>query len=115
MVDSFIFSVKSSTKPDGYSVVINRKSEQTTCSCDCPAGKFGKICKHKLAVLTGDVNVLIDPSQSSSLLGFAREIEANRIGLSVRALLEAESDVERAKKRVVSLRAELERAIREKA
>ncbi len=115
MVHRFIFSVKSSTKPDGYSIVINQKSEQTTCSCDCPAGKFGKICKHVLAVLTGDVRVLIDPSQSSSLLGFTREIEASRIGLSVRALLEAESDVERAKKRVVSLRAELEREIREKA
>jgi len=115
MVDSFILSIKSSTKPDGYSIVINKNSEQTTCSCDCPAGKFGKICKHVLAVLTGDVSVLIDPSQSSTLLSFAREIEASRIGLNVRALLEAESNLERAKKRVVSLRAELERAIREKA
>ena len=114
MVDGFSFTVKSSTKPDGYSIVINRKPDQLICSCDCPAGKFGKLCKHILAVLTGDVNVLIDPSQSPSLLGFTREIEASRISLSVRALLEAEADVERAKKKVVSLRAELERSIREK-
>lgn len=115
MVKNFIFFVKSSTKTDGYSIVVNRNHEQTTCSCNCPSGKFGKLCKHVLAVLTGDVRILIDSSQSASLLNFAREIEASRIGLSVKALLEAESNLERAKKGVVSLRAELEREIRDKA
>lgn len=113
MIDSLIFQVKSSSVTNGYFVVINQYPDQTICSCDCSAGKFGKLCKHKLAVLIGNVDVLIDPSQSSALLNFARVIETSRIGLGVKALLEAELEAERAKQRVVSLRSQLEKALRE--
>jgi hypothetical protein len=35
--------------------------------CNCPAGIFGKICKHKTGLLEGDVSLLFKKSDSEML------------------------------------------------
>jgi uncharacterized Zn finger protein len=111
MTDTFAFSVKSSSNPDGYTVIVKCGSDHIACSCDCAAGKFAKMCKHKVAVMTGDISVLRDESQAKLLQGLAEELSTSPIGHGMRDLVEAETEVERAKRRVIELRRELEKMI----
>lgn len=46
--------VKSSDGNSAYVVQFLFDADKLSVFCDCSAGVFGKICKHKLALLTGD-------------------------------------------------------------
>jgi hypothetical protein len=54
-----------STSPHTVEVLI--KNRQMFIHCDCPAGKFGKFCMHKIRLLQDDHQVLYDQSQRNEL------------------------------------------------
>ncbi|MBP1713299.1 MAG: hypothetical protein H6Q42_1502 [Deltaproteobacteria bacterium] len=54
-----------STSPHTVEVLI--KNRQMFIHCDCPAGKFGKFCMHKIRLLQDDHQVLHDQSQRNEL------------------------------------------------
>ena len=59
--------VKSSGGETTYVVQFILHAEKLSVVCTCSAGEFGKICKHKLALLNGDKDLLVDDSNA---LGF---------------------------------------------
>ena len=60
--------VKSSDGETTYVVQFILDAEKLSVFCTCSAGEFGKICKHKLALLNGDRSLLVDDGDT---LGFA--------------------------------------------
>jgi hypothetical protein len=66
-MDTTIFA-KSSSQPDSpYSVHFIINDETLFIHCSCPAGIYGKLCKHKTSFIKGDLSMLHDPSQQDLL------------------------------------------------
>lgn len=66
-MDTTIFA-KSSSRPDSpYSVHFIINDGKLFIHCSCPAGVYGKLCKHKTSFIKGDLNMLHDPSQQDLL------------------------------------------------
>lgn len=61
-----ILKAKSSSGAS-YDVVFRQVEEGLTVHCDCPAGEWGKFCKHKWQLLNGNEKMLFDLSQLSDL------------------------------------------------
>ena len=58
----------SSSNSGTYSVDFHTNDEgKLSAFCDCPAGEWGKFCKHKWRLLHGDKSMLADKSQLEDL------------------------------------------------
>ena len=55
--DGLTFLVQGSAR-DPYTVVFDREDHNVTTRCTCPAGRFRFACKHRLALIMGDVTSL---------------------------------------------------------
>jgi|LGVF01.1.fsa_nt_gb hypothetical protein len=62
------FLVKSGSGPKPYLVDFVFKNDCMFVSCDCPAAKFGKFCKHKIRLIQEDFDILYDDTQSEDLV-----------------------------------------------
>jgi uncharacterized Zn finger protein len=51
-VEQLVFQVKGSS-PEPYEVTFIKDGTSLTALCTCPAGQFGGICKHRVAILEG--------------------------------------------------------------
>jgi len=61
--------VKSSSHPDKpYKVLFLHKDGKVSVLCDCPAGEWGKLCKHKLALIGKDTKMLYAYDEADLLL-----------------------------------------------
>lgn len=67
-MNKIILFAKSSSRDDPYTVTFS-KSDSGTLSvwCDCPAGIYGKLCKHKLLLSSNDASMLYDDYQVAEL------------------------------------------------
>jgi len=53
-MDDVIFEVKGSAAAP-YLVTFSRSSKKSlSIRCTCPSGRFGQLCKHRVAILSGD-------------------------------------------------------------
>ena len=59
---------KSSSGDSFYTVEFITKDDILSVFCDCPAGEWGKFCKHKWQLLNGDETMLASTDQRSQLI-----------------------------------------------
>ncbi|MGL1891996.1 MAG: hypothetical protein OCD02_10235 [Spirochaetaceae bacterium] len=79
----YILQAKSSSgKP--YKVEIGESNGLMTAKCSCPAGVWGKLCKHKMNLLKGDQTFLFDISELDTL----KEVEVKVRNSSLYDLIE---------------------------
>jgi hypothetical protein len=52
---------------DSYEVSFIKTGDLLSVFCNCPAGEWGRYCKHKWKLLHGDESMLFDPSQAEEL------------------------------------------------
>ncbi len=45
---------------DPYELTFIKDGASLTALCDCPAGTFGNLCKHRVAILNGDNAAVVD-------------------------------------------------------
>lgn len=45
---------------DPYELTFIKDGASLTALCNCPAGTFGNVCKHRVAVLDGDSSAVVD-------------------------------------------------------
>lgn len=58
-MSSIIFDVKGSA-PEPYEVVIStQENGNISATCNCPAGRFGNLCKHRLDILNGETKSIV--------------------------------------------------------
>lgn len=65
----------SGSRGDEYSIIVARDAGAISVGCTCQAGQHGGICRHRIALLTGDVSDLIegDPQDVARAVTLVRE------------------------------------------
>ena len=53
-----------SSKP--YELIFIRDGDSLTAICDCPAGTFNNLCKHRVSILDGDYSAVSEEDQSKA-------------------------------------------------
>jgi len=56
-VEQLTFLVKGSAA-EPYEVIFIKDGDSLTALCTCPAGQFGNVCKHRVAILDGDATAV---------------------------------------------------------
>jgi len=92
-----IFLVKSSDKVTVYQVNFSL-GKDVRIQCDCPAGVFGKICKHKIGLLLGEVGLLADSNQADFLMECIKKLDGSDILKVLNELNEGERQLSKIKK-----------------
>jgi len=58
-VEQLTLHVKGSSS-DPYELTFIKDGSSLTALCNCPAGTFGNLCKHRVAILDGDSTAVVD-------------------------------------------------------
>jgi uncharacterized Zn finger protein len=90
-MEELTMHVKGSSS-DPYELIFIKDGDSLTALCNCPAGTFGNLCKHRVAILDGDKTAVVDDDAGKiatvvgwlvgtdveSALAQLREVEANK-------------------------------------
>jgi len=57
-LDQLNFHVKGSSK-EPYEITFIKDGDSLAALCTCPAGQFGNLCKHRVAILDGDASAIV--------------------------------------------------------
>ncbi len=98
---------KSSSRDKPYTVDFINKESHLLIKCNCPSGKFGKFCKHKIRLLKGDYEMLYDEKQNDKLGIINEQIQKSEyleliieLSKSEKAVREAEKKLNVVKKKI---------------
>jgi len=105
--------VKSSSRDEPYAVAVSSTESGLSIFCDCPAGEWGKYCKHKMAVVLTDERILYDEEQKDNFLKVTKWISESGYPDLVQALRESEKALELAKKNVKNQKEKIARLMKE--
>ena len=89
-----------SSSGGSYDVEFTYEGGVLIVKCSCRAGIFGKLCKHKTALLKGDKSMLYDSIQKDDLTQVQEWIEQSNYPGLFRRLKDAERQLQEAKKHV---------------
>ena len=64
-LDTIIKVISSAGEP--YNVKFSLNENKLKVLCDCPAGIYGKLCKHKIGLLANDASLLFNKTDHKSL------------------------------------------------
>ena len=56
-MEEVVFLVKGSSS-DAYEITFIKDGSSLTALCTCPAGTFGNLCKHRVAILDGNTKAI---------------------------------------------------------
>ena len=56
-MEEVTFKIKGSS-PKPYEVIFIKDGDSLTAICDCPAGTYSNVCKHRTAILEGDFKAI---------------------------------------------------------
>lgn len=107
---SYNLKVKSSSS-EFYTIIVEI-ADTIKVNCNCGAGIFGKLCKHKIAVLSGDKNILFNQSDELVLEEINGVISKSDFFNLNSELESAKKEVEIAKKHETKAKNKLETAIK---
>ncbi|SDO55022.1 hypothetical protein SAMN05216360_1275 [Methylobacterium phyllostachyos] len=96
-MSNLLFSVRSSSSDEVYTLEAYRTGKGMRFSCTCPAGQVGSSCKHRMALLVGDVSSAIDVDEAA-VADLRTMAEGSPILTAIEEIAAAEHEVERAKK-----------------
>jgi uncharacterized Zn finger protein len=94
--------VKSSSRIDPYEVLVASNEGGLSIYCNCPAGEWGKYCKHKMALVLGDEKILYDNHQIDNFNKVSKLIQESNYPVLIAELQDSEKKLEVAKKTVQS-------------
>jgi hypothetical protein len=94
-----------------YEVHFTLRNHKVIVDCSCPAGELGKLCRHKIALLNGDTNILFDPSEEDALKAVQLWIQRTGYPKLLKEIEEAEKAVKTSQKRLIELKSNLEKAM----
>lgn len=102
-----------SSSGEPYDVTFTGQNNLLTVFCTCPAGEWGKMCKHKRAFLKGDTSFLYNSTEASDL-----ELVVDLVKKTDWPVLEKEHDqikteIEILERKEKSSRAKIERLLNE--
>ena len=106
------FKIRGSGENEYMVHVAPKGDDSVLITCDCKAGIYGRMCKHKLAVATGDPSLLLDHVEAEKLAEVADKINNRPIGKLLHELAESKKAQDAAKRRADKARKALENAMK---
>ncbi len=108
-MEELIFKVKGSSA-DAYELTFIKDGDSLTALCTCPAGQFGGLCKHRVAIIDGDSRSVCSDNADQ-----AKKIVEWVVGTDVEAALSelrtAEKNKELSKDDIKALKKKVARAM----
>lgn len=102
--------IPSSSSDATYCVSVTQDDNGVLVSCTCPAGVFGKLCKHKLEVLNACINTT-DDYRDATHEDIRRLIEGTDIPLLLADMNRADQEFQRAKRTLETVKKSLEKLL----
>lgn len=98
------------SKGDQYAVVFEREGQNINAFCTCQAGQNGLYCKHRFALMDGDVSYLLsDNTQDVEKLRYM--LVGTDVEAAYKKVLQAEELYQMAKKTLGDAKRDLARAM----
>ena len=108
-----VFLVKSSSGKETYKVDFIDEDGRLKVKCDCPAGRFGKFCKHKLSLLQGYADMLYNETQEEELYKISERVQKSDYLWLIIELSKAKSAVSKAEANVIKVHKKFAKAMKE--
>ena len=105
--------VKSSSRPEPRSVHVTRDDSGLSFVCDCPAGNWVRICKHKMAMVSGDDSMLYDEDQRENFKKVMDWVAQSGYPDLMKELKEAKNELESAKEKLRGIKEKITRVMKE--
>jgi len=105
--------LKSKSSSGNFYLVEFIIDEKIKVNCNCNAGIFGKLCRHKIGFLELDYSLLYDSKEKHLLDGLEKYIKNSEFPKLIEELNVAKKEILDAKKNEVKLKHRLERILRE--
>lgn len=105
--------VKSSSRNEPYTVAVLLSETGLSITCSCPAGTLGKYCKHKIAVVLADEEILYDVDQNDGFQKAKVLISESSYPMLIEELRASEKNLEAAKKSVENNKQRIARSMKE--
>lgn len=99
--------VKSSSREEPYTVAVSLTNKGLSLFCNCPAGEWGKYCKHKMAVVLGDTQILYDEEQNENFDKIAKLVSESNYPVLVANLRSFEMELETIKKKIKKMKEQI--------
>ena len=109
------FDVLSSDGATVYHVTVGVSGGKVRASCTCRAGELGKLCKHKIGILSGRPDLLVsaDNETTRELNRFVTQIADTECAVLVTEFLEADAELKEQKQRLDRAKRNLERILKQ--
>ncbi|HBR95236.1 MAG TPA: hypothetical protein DEA90_13835 [Opitutae bacterium] len=104
---------KSSSGDHSYTVDFIKEGELLSVFCNCPAGALGKLCKHKLQLLSGDNSMLHSDGDIEKLNELQAWVRASTFPNLQLKLSELESEIASLKLKIKKEKKNIEKKIKE--
>jgi hypothetical protein len=109
-----IILVRSSSRPEPYAIhAVFNPDTGLSLHCNCPAGEWGKFCKHKIRLASGDEGILYDDDQKAGFHKIMQWVEQTSCRNLLGDLAAAERQLQQAKNNVKALHEKIARLMRE--
>ena len=105
--------VKSSSRDEPYAVAVSSTESCLSIFCDCPAGEWGKYCKHKEAIVLADERIIYDEDQRDKFNEIQKLISESGYPDLLKELLESEKALELAQKNLKKHKEKIARLMKE--
>ena len=105
---------KSSSHPkEPYQVTFLIEDDLLRVFCNCPAGQFGQLCKHKISFASNDSEMLFDAKQRNELRQVQEWVQSSDLPNLIGGVHQIEKELEELKKRLKSVKAKVGRVMAE--
>jgi len=105
--------LKSSSQSEPRSVDVVQDDLGLSFFCDCPAGIRERICKHKMALATGNANMLYDENQRENYEKVMEWVAQSGYPNLIKELKEAENEMEPVRDKVRDIKVKIARVMKE--
>ena len=108
-----VINLKARSSSGDYYQVVFEITETIRVSCNCNAGIFGKLCRHKTGLLSGDSRLLYDLTEEPMLDELISFVTRSEYAKLIEEHLSAKKAIEDAKKHEKKVKHTLELVLRE--
>jgi len=95
---------------DPYELTFIKDGDSLTALCNCPAGTFGNVCKHRVAILDGDNSAVTDDDRGKTGI-VAQWLAGTDVEAALAELREVEAGTDSSKPDLLAAKRKLAKAM----
>lgn len=101
-----------SSSGEPYDVDVDFSDNKFTVFCNCQAGIFGKICKHKTSLLDGDSSMLFDKNEQEKLERIHEVVKKSKYAEIISTYKTIKNEIEQAQKKEKKVKEQIEHSLK---